>query len=339
MIFIIPLFIPFLLLLESILSLNFLLAILVFVLFPIVSKLIGPLCPSDIIVRGRLNKAVANISLCLYPCVSLFAIYYVLIRFLYVDFSVPSSLFVFFSLWLVASLNLPVLHEMIHRKDVLTKLYCEALLILFVFPIFKEDHLAHHVREGHDGSSDYGNVGVSVYRYLLCRPIWVVRDVWHLNRLVLCDIRLVRFFIILRLLLSCALWIYIVRANGKVAFLWLIIIFLVHLSYGVISYVQHYGLSAVEGDFQFSSYSWSHDCLIQAILLYGNSLHHDHHRSKDKNFTELCLYLRSLITPYSYLYLFFIAFFPRFFDRIMREELRKYHQSPSGLDGGRHYFC
>lgn len=103
MIFIIPLFIPFLLFLESILSLNFLLAILVFVLFPIVSKLIGPLCPGDIILRSRLDRVVANISLYLYPFVSLFAIYYVLIGFVFVDFSVPSSWFVFFSLWLVAS--------------------------------------------------------------------------------------------------------------------------------------------------------------------------------------------------------------------------------------------
>lgn len=256
-----------------------------------------------------------------------------------IDFLVPASWFVFFSLWLVVSLNLPVLHEMIHRENVFAKLYCEILLIILVFPIFKEDHFVHHVREGHDGSSDYGNYGVSVYKFLLYRPVWVLRDVWALNYLALCDMQWLRFCMALRFLLSCIFWICIVLLKYKVAIVLLFIILLVHFSYSVISYVQHYGLSAVEGDFQFTSYSWSHDCLIQAVLLYVNSLHHDHHKSKNKNFTELCLHPRSLITPYSYLYLFFIAFFPHFFDRIMRGELSKYNESPSGLDGGRNYFC
>lgn len=339
MIFIIPLFIPFLLLVESIFSLNFLLALVVFALFPIVSRIVGPLQPGKVITQGRWNVAVANISLYIYPVLSCLIISFVVIKLVLIDFSIPSSWFIVFSLWLVASLNLPVLHEMIHRDDIFTKSYCEVLFVVFVFPIFKEDHFVHHVREGHDGSSDFGNRGVSIYKFLLHRPILVLCNVWNLNQLVLCDIRFVRLYVALRFLLSCIFWVCVAILNCEMAFVLLFIIFLVHLSYSVISYVQHYGLSAIEGDWQFTSYSWSHDCLIQAALLFGNSLHHDHHGNKNKNFTELRLHSRSLIAPYSYLYLFFIAFFPVFFDRVMSRELSKYNKTATGLDGKRHYHC
>lgn len=229
------------------------------------------------------------------------------------------------SMWIVCSLNTAVAHELIHASSRFDRRLGDWLDASIGYIHFAEEHLSHHAKNGHYHGGDAARPGVTIYAYAARRYIRTMHTAWeyertrmrrrglpwHHNRLLRkapTPLLIAAVFFMIAGWLGLAIYLFLVLGSA--------------FTVQAISYLQHWGLSEREtpalADYGFS---WEDGCWMQACVTLNHAYHGQHHLNLRKPYYQLTMTENALPLPASYPVMFVAAFFPAFFNRIMKRRL------------------
>lgn len=236
--------------------------------------------------------------------------------------------FILSSALMTGGIGMTVAHELCHRVSPFDILCSELILIQVCYMHFVIEHVyGHHVKVATDGDPATARLGQSLYRFLPQSIVGGYRSAWSLelgrlqrqgdsifslgNRMIWYSIIPVLWIAALAIGFG-GLFVCFFLAQAVAGFLYL----------EVINYVEHYGLRRKKlstGRFEKVAphHSWNSDHPVSNYLLFGLPTHSDHHASSTKPYQTLSSFPEAPQLPAAYPFMMALAFFPRWWRRIM----------------------
>jgi xylene monooxygenase subunit XylM len=235
--------------------------------------------------------------------------------------------------WLGVIPNVPIMHELLHRRGRIPRSVAFALGIMFLDPTRRLSHLhGHHVHLGLEVDTDTAFRGESIYAFCVRATIGSTKDVfqeetrrlrrqgrspWSLENDVVYSLVWVVFVL---LLLNLNFGPHATTGLG-IGFA------LSRVLLEAFNYLQHYGLIREPGKRQALRHSWNHLTPIVRAATVEITNHAHHHMHPEVRFHAL---LPSVNTPQmpSALLCFFVSLFPSLWETyIAMPYLRNWDQS------------
>ncbi len=185
--------------------------------------------------------------------------------------------------WFGAVPNLPVNHELMHRRNKIDRLLADFLGTFYADPSRDVAHLhTHHIHLGTQQDSDTAYRGETMYSFALRATIGSLKDFFKIEKerckkkglsLLSPRGRIFRASVQLFILFGLAAWfgglLGIILTIGSV----LVAKTLVEM----FNYYQHYGLIRVEGEQYESKHLWNHLTPVTRAVSFEITNHNDHH--------------------------------------------------------------
>jgi alkane 1-monooxygenase len=247
------------------------------------------------------------------------------------------------SLWASFVFASCVAHELVHRRDWLSRQIGRVLSGVIAYPLLEHEHRAHHGTSGNVTAAEWPRVDENVWQFSGRRLNRVFRSAWDGDvvaaargghrlagglPLALCAFSLTAFAFAVRGGLGGV----VLYAGVTVAVLW---------SMQAVTYVQHWGLgtdnapNAEEGE-----YGWEDRCRLQAWLTLSISYHQAHHRASAVPYYRQTPTADAPRMPAGYVVLLVASVIPPLWRAWMIPALERWKASPgSQVGAGRRLFC
>lgn len=228
-------------------------------------------------------------------------------------------------LWTVMSLNLPVVHEMLHSRDRSDRIAARVVAGSIGYFQMLEEHKSHHATNGVvDGDS--AEVGESLYVYAAKRYInsFAVAWEWEKLRQARRNRSCINNRIVFTTLVTLAVMVGFGLAAGWIGIIvYLILIIATSFSFQAITYIQHWGLThKAAAELVDVGYSWDDRCWLQACVTLNVAYHGHHHKRPGLPYYQLSALPRAPRLPASYPVMFLMALVPPVFNKIMTNRLQ-----------------
>ena len=230
-------------------------------------------------------------------------------------------------LWTVMSLNLPVVHEMLHSRDRSDRIAARFFAGSIGYFQMLEEHKSHHTTTGVvDGDS--AAVGESLYEYAIKRYFRSFAVAWEWEKLKQArrDRSCINNRIVVTALFTVAVlsgfW---VTSGWKGVAVYVVLMIGTSFSFQAITYIQHWGLTQNTAPALSNvGYSWDDRCWLQACVTLNVAYHGHHHKRPGLPYFQLSAFGRAPRLPASYPVMFLLALVPPVFNKIMIKRLQSW---------------
>lgn len=230
------------------------------------------------------------------------------------------------SLWSAFAMGSCIAHDLLHRQSRLSRALGRVLAGVIGYPLLEHEHRAHHE------ISDWPRRDETVWSYSWRRALSVVRGAIERDR----DARAWSgsrwsgglFPAVASSITVAALFLL---SGGAMALLcYAVVVVAVAWTVQAMTYVQHWGLHAddLHGKPAAREWSWEDDCMLQAWLTVGLSLHQAHHDREGGSYYRLGPTPDAPHLPGGYVPLLFMCMVPALWFRVMTPHLDRWMASP-----------
>jgi alkane 1-monooxygenase len=232
------------------------------------------------------------------------------------------------SFWIYASLILPAVHELIHRRSLVEVRLGRIIGASIGFITFIEEHKSHHASAGRGYDPDFAAPGESIYQFAIRTSISGFKDAvkwswetttkknWPINYLWATSLIPLAFV---------SVYLY---HNGLTGLLFFLSICVgTHFSFRAITYMQHWGLGDFASKANGFGYSWISTCIFQSWVTFNIALHDAHHIQPSRPFYLLVTTEKSPRLPMSYPMMFLLCLAPSAFEQVMNKRIKTWHDS------------
>lgn len=247
------------------------------------------------------------------------------------------------SLWASFVFASCIAHELVHRRDQLSRQVGRVLSGVIAYPLLEHEHRAHHGTSGNVLAAEWPRADENVWQFSRRRLKRVLRTAWEGDvvaavraghrlagglPLALCSFGLTAS----AFALGGGLWGIVLYAGVTLAVVW---------SMQAVTYVQHWGLgtdsvsNADQGEF-----GWEDRCRLQAWLTLSISYHQAHHRCSSVPYYRQTPIADAPRMPAGYVVLLVASVIPPLWRAWMIPVLERWKTSPGRQSGaGRRLFC
>jgi alkane 1-monooxygenase len=247
------------------------------------------------------------------------------------------------SLWAVFIFASCIGHELLHRRDPLSRLIGRVLSGVIGYPLLEHEHRTHHGKPGNIAAAEWPRLDENVWQFSGRRFQQVFRSAWESDVVAAhrAGHRLAGG-------LPLAVASFVVTAgafalSGGVGGFCLFIAVAVGVAWAqqAVTYLQHWGLGtdslqgAAEGEF-----GWEDRCLAQAWMTLGISYHHAHHHSIAVPYYRQVPHNTAPRMPGGYVVMLVACVIPPLWRALMHPALEQWKAAPGAqLGPGRRLFC
>jgi alkane 1-monooxygenase len=235
----------------------------------------------------------------------------------------------------------PVAHELMHRRRLIDKRLAELLMLLFTYPHFCIEHiLGHHRRVGTTLDPGTARLGESFYSFYI-RAISgglisaFIIELGRVNRYTENRVINNRFWYYWSLVIAIYLCMAVFFGLSGIAFFMAQSI-IAFSTIEVINYIEHYGLRRrKQPNGAYEPVSWAHSWdsthRVSNWFLFNLGKHAHHHVKPSCGFLTLRGSARAPQLPTGYFGMFWLAFFPPLWRRVMDRRISTYAGASSRL--------
>ena len=195
--------------------------------------------------------------------------------------------------WLGAVPNLPINHELMHRRNPVARLFATLMGTFYADPTRDVAHIhTHHIHLGTPADSDTARRGETVYTFVFRATFGALKDFFVIEQ-DRCKKMKISFFSpkgrIFKSILQSGLLVALAGwfAGIQGAFIASAGIIFAKLLVEMFNYYQHYGLVRVEGTKYDVQHIWNHLTPVDRQLAFEITNHNDHHMDSYMPFYKL----------------------------------------------------
>jgi len=247
------------------------------------------------------------------------------------------------SLWALFVFASCIAHELVHRRDSMSRMLGQVLSGVIGYPVLEHEHRAHHARSGNVCAAEWPRLDESVWTFSVRRLRVVFRNAWE-GDLVAASKKRQRLagglpLACFAMAITAISFAAVSGQRGLV--LYCMVAIAVAWSMQAVTYVQHWGLGtdsvdgAVEGEF-----GWEDHCLIQSWMTLAISYHHAHHHSSSLPYYRQRPSGAAPKAPAGYVVLLFASLIPSVWRSLMLPALNRWKADPNNqATAGRRLVC
>jgi alkane 1-monooxygenase len=236
-----------------------------------------------------------------------------------------------------------VSHELLHRRDIVSRALGRVLSGMIGYPLQEHEHRAHHVQTGQLKAAECPAIDESVWRFTSQRVRHVVRMAWE-GDLQVATRRGNRLSG--GLPLSVGATVVTAVSFGLFAglpglLLYVIVALAVAWTMQAMTYVQHWGLCFVDAsDGKTRYHAWEDRCQVQTWVTLGISYHQAHHQHTAVPYYRQNPIPGAPLQPGGYVVLLFVSMVPPLWRMLMTPALERWRRTPfAQRSAGRLLLC
>lgn len=235
--------------------------------------------------------------------------------------------FIFFSCWICNSIGLTVMHELIHKRDLLHKFTGELLSCVSGIFYLSDEHQTHHRLITKCDDEEIPVQDENIYMYCLRMERVYLRKICEQLRSPILkskEVKKIKFFLLKAFLTLGILGTFFIMGGSVGAIFYMGLMALTLFSYRVITYIQHWGLADCANSKLYKDVTWDSNCLFQSWITLNIAFHTNHHNEPYQPYYYLKLNASGPILATSYPLMFIATLFPPLFKRVMTRSLNKW---------------
>ena len=186
------------------------------------------------------------------------------------------------SLWALFVFASCIAHELVHRRDSMSRMVGQVLSGVIGYPVLEHEHRAHHARSGNVSAAEWPRLDESVWTFSVRRLRVVFRNAWESDLVAASKKgkRLAGGLPLSSFAMAATAAAFAAVSGLRGLVLYCVVAIAVAWSMQAVTYVQHWGLGtdsvdiAVEGE-----YGWEDHCVIQSWMTLAISYHQAHHHN------------------------------------------------------------
>lgn len=247
------------------------------------------------------------------------------------------------SLWAVCIFGSCIAHELVHRRQLISRQAGRLLSGAIGYPLLEHEHRAHHGASGNVEPPEWPRVDENVWQFSARRFPHVVRAAWEGD--VVASVRAghrlaggLPLAVLAFVATAAAFFVF-----GGLAGLCLYLAVAVGTAWAMqaVTYVQHWGLGADSvANADEGQFGWEDRCQAQVWLTLGISYHQAHHHGSSVPYYRQAPLETAPRAPAGYVVLLVACLFPPLWRALMLPALERWRASPENQIGvGRRLFC